>query len=73
MLTKFCENTAGRLRMEEGDVQALSTLTRLLVDEAYALLGYFCQTFSHTVLNAECHVVNTLVALVEPRLDGALG
>ena len=58
--------------MEEGDVQPLSTLTGLLVDQAHALLRYFCQTFGNTVLYAECYVVNTLVALVEPLLDGAL-
>ena len=59
--------------MEEGDVQAFGTLAGLLVNQAYALLRHFCQTFGNTVLYAECHVVNTLVALVEPLLDGALG
>jgi len=73
MFAEFCENTASRLRMQEGDVQALGTLTRLLVNEAYALLRHFCQTFGNTVLYAESYMVNTLIALVEPLLDGALG
>ena len=73
MFAKFREDAAGRFWMEEGDVQPLSTLTGLLVDQAHALLRYFCQTFGNTVLNAECHMVNTLVAFVEPLLDGALG
>ena len=73
MLAEFCEDAAGRFWMEEGDVQPLSTLTGLLVDEAYALLRNFGKTFGHTVLHAEGYVVYALVALVEPLLDGALG
>ena len=58
--------------MQEGDVQVLSTLTRSLVDQTYALLADFCQGIGYSVLNAESHMVNTLVALVEPLLNRAL-
>ena len=59
--------------MQEGDVQLLGTLARLLVDETNALLADLSQCVGYAILDAECHVVNTLVALVEPLLDGALG
>ena len=58
--------------MQEGNVQAFGTLARFLVDQAHALLRYYGETLGHTVLYAEGHVVHTLVALVEPLLDGAL-
>jgi hypothetical protein len=58
--------------MEEGDVQTLSTLTGLLVDQADALLRYFCKTFGYTVLYTEGYMVYTFVAFVEPFLNGAL-
>ena len=73
MLTEFSEDAAGRLRMEEGDIQTLSTLAGLLVDQAYTLFRNLCQTFGNTVLYAECYVMNTLVAFVKPLLNGALG
>ena len=55
--------------MQEGDVQTLSALAGSLVDQANALLADLSQCVSNTVLDAECYVVNTLVALVEPLLD----
>ena len=58
--------------MQEGDVQTFGTLAGLLVNEAYALLANLCQCFGYTILYAECYVVNTLVAFVQPFLDGAL-
>jgi hypothetical protein len=58
--------------MQESNVQALGTLTRLLVNQANALLRYFSETVGYTVLNAESNMMYTLVALVEPLLDGAL-
>ena len=73
MLTEFGEDTAGRLRVEEGDVQALCTLAGSLVDETNTLLADLGKAIGHAVLNAEGHMVHTLVALVEPFLDGALG
>ena len=57
--------------MQEGDIQALSALTRCLVDETYALLADFCQRVGNTILDAECYMVNALVALVEPLLNCA--
>ena len=73
MFTKLGKNAAGGLRMQEGDVQTLSTLTGSLVNQADTLLTHFCQCVGHTVLYAESHMVYTLVALVEPFLNGALG
>ena len=73
MFAKLGQHAASRLRVEEGDVELLGTLARSLVDEADALAVALCQSIGHTVLNAESHVVHTLVALVEPLLDGALG
>jgi hypothetical protein len=58
--------------MQEGNVQTLGTLARLLVNQTHALLRYLGEAFSHTVLYAESYVVYTLIALVEPLLDGAL-
>ena len=45
----------------------------LLVYQAYALARHLSQGIGHTVFNAESHMVNTLIALVQPLLDGALG
>ena len=58
--------------MQEGDVQTLSALTRLLVDETNALLADLGQCVGYAILYAECYVVYALVALVQPLLDGAL-
>ena len=58
--------------MEEGDVQVLSALARSLVDETYTLLAYLSEGIGYAILDAEGHVVHTLVTLVEPFLDGAL-
>ena len=58
--------------MQEGDVQLLCALARLLVDETNALLADLSQCVGYAVLYAECDVVYTLVALVQPLLNGAL-
>ena len=67
------EDAAGGLRVEEGDVQAFGTLAGLLVDEAHALLADLGECVGNAVLDAEGDVVYTLVALVEPLLNGAFG
>ena len=59
--------------MEEGDVQVLCALAGSLVDEAYSLLVAFGQGVAHAVFDAEGHVVYSVVAFVEPLLDGAFG
>ena len=59
--------------MQECDVQTLGTLAGLLVDEAHTLFTDFGESTGHTVLNAESYVMHTLVALVKPFLNGALG
>ena len=59
--------------MQEGNVQTFSALTRLLVDEAYTLLADLSKSFGYTILHTEGYMVNTLVTLVEPFLNGALG
>ena len=71
MLAKFGQNAACRLRVKECDVQSLGALTWSLVDEANALLVTLCKCIGSAVLNAECHMVHSLVAFVEPLLDGA--
>ena len=59
--------------MQEGDVQLLSTLARLLVNQTDTLSTNLSQRIGYTVLDAESYMVNTLVALIKPLLDGALG
>ena len=58
--------------MQEGDVQLLSTLARLLVNQTDTLSTNLSQRIGYTVLDAESYMVNTLVALIKPLLDGAL-
>ena len=73
MFTKFCQDAAGALRMQEGDVETLGTLAGLLVDEAHTFVADLSQGIGHPILNAEGYMVHTLVTLVEPFLNGALG
>ena len=73
MFTKFGQDAASGLRVQESDVQTLSALAWSLVDETDAFLADLGQSLGYTVLYAECYMVHTLVALVEPLLDGTLG
>ena len=72
MLAELGQNATGALRVKEGNVQTLSALARFLIDEADTLLADLSQSFGNSVLYAESYMVHTLVALVEPLLDGAL-
>ena len=72
VLAKFCQNSARVFRMQECDVEVLSTFARSLVDETNTLAVAFSQRISYTILNAECYVVNALVAFVQPFLNGTL-
>ena len=58
--------------MQESDVEVLCALAWSLVDKAYALFVTLCQSIGNTVLYTESNVVNTMVALIEPLLYGAL-
>ena len=57
--------------MQEGNVQAFSTLAGLLVNETDTLFTNLSQSVGYTVLNTEGYVVNALVAFVKPLLNGA--
>ena len=58
--------------MQESNIEAFSTFTRSLVNQANALTIAFGKCFGNTVFNAECNMMNALVAFVEPFLNGAL-
>ena len=69
MLAQLRQNTTGALRMKEGNVQTLSTLAGLLINEADTLLADLGKTFGNTIFYAECYMMNAFVALVKPLLD----
>ena len=58
--------------MQESNVQTLGTLTGLLVNQTDTLFSNLSQSVGNSILNAECYMVYTLIAFVEPLLDGAL-
>lgn len=59
ILTKFYESANGRLRMQKGDIQTFSALTRCFVDKTTALLFYLSKSVSYTILNSKSYVLNT--------------
>ena len=73
ILAEFGEDSDGALRMQECDVEAVSTFAGSGINEADSLLIALGKRTCHAVFNAEGHMVYALVALVEPFLDGALG
>ena len=73
LFAQLGQNAACAFGMQESNVQALGTFARSLVDEADAFLVAFSQRVGHAVLNAESHMMHTLVAFVKPLLYGALG
>jgi hypothetical protein len=50
--------------MQEGDVQALSTLAGLRVNDAATLLLYLVQGVLYTILNGKCNVLDAATATV---------
>src|SRR5574344_368145 len=58
--------------MKECDIEILGTLAWSLVNQAQSLFITLCQCIGNAILNTESHMVNTMVALVEPLLDCAL-
>ena len=73
LLAKFCENSASRFRMEECDVQTISTLTGSFVNKADALLIAHSESLAHTIFNLEGNMMNTTTTIVEELLNGAFG
>ena len=67
------EDAHGALRVKEGNVHGVSALAGSLVDKADACSVSLSDSVGYAVLNAECHVVHALAALLEISSDGALG
>lgn len=59
--------------MEECNAETISTTTGSLVDKTNALLVAHCESLAYAILNLESYMVNTLAAIVEELLDGAIG
>ena len=61
--------------MQEGDVQALSTLAGLRVNDAATLLLYLVQGVLYTILNGKCNVLDaaTAAVLLDELGNGTLG
>ena len=61
--------------MQEGNVQALSTLARMCVNNAATLLLYLIECVLHAILNSKCNVLDatTATVLLDELGDSALG
>ena len=61
--------------MQEGDVQALSALAGLCVNNAATLLLYLVQCILNAILNCKCNVLDaaTATVLLDELGDSALG
>ena len=61
--------------MQEGDVQTLSTLAGLCVNNAATLLLYLVQCILYAILNGKCDVLDAATAtiLLDELADSALG
>jgi len=59
--------------VQESDVELFGTLARSLVNKAHFLPVTFSQCVDDTVLNGESHMMDTVVALVKPLLNCAVG
>ena len=58
--------------MQESDRHLFSAWTWSLVNQTNALFVTLCQCVCNTVLNSECHVVNTSTTLFQELSDSAL-
>ena len=58
VFAKLDERTAGRLRVEECDVEALGTFAGSLVDKAAAFFLSFGKSVGYAVLHSECYVLD---------------
>lgn len=54
-------------------MEAVSTLSWSLVDEANALAVAHCECFAHSVFHLEGNVMNASATIVEELLNGAFG
>ena len=61
--------------MQEGDIQALSTLAGMSVNDAATLLLYLVQCVLHAILYCKCDVLDAAAAtvLLDELGDSALG
>jgi hypothetical protein len=64
VFAKLDERTAGRLRVEECDVEAFGTLAGSLVDKAAAFFLSFGKSVGYTVLHSECYVLDAAATAV---------
>ena len=72
MFAKFCQDTFCRFRVKECDVQTLCSFSRGLVDQSDSFFVTFSQRVGYTVFYTESDMMHTVVAFVEPFLNGTL-
>src|SRR5579871_115325 len=69
---ELCQNSAGRLRVDERHLESEEAVTRLLVDQPGAVGAQPGELGSH-VVDLECDVVHARAAAFEEAADGRVG
>ena len=72
ILAQLCEHAVGGLGMEECDIEALCAFAGSLVNESYALGLHLVEGVLHTILNAECEVVDAFAPFLDEAGDSSV-